>query len=71
MQITCYLSPACSSRGLLESNIARALEAEGISAAVTFKPLDADEAARLGLAGSPSVFIDGEEFQPLDETGFS
>jgi len=71
MEITCYLSLACSSEEELRSNIDRALEAEGIIADVSLQRIDDQKAAALGLTGSPSIFIDGEEFQPSTGSGFS
>ncbi|MHB1325194.1 MAG: thioredoxin domain-containing protein [Thermoleophilia bacterium] len=71
MKITCYLSPACGSEEELKTNIVRALAAENISADVSIQRIDNEKAAKLRLSGSPSVFINGTELQPIDTTGFS
>ncbi|MFA6054580.1 MAG: hypothetical protein WC769_04310 [Thermodesulfovibrionales bacterium] len=52
-------------------SIATALERDGIKADVNFHRLSDDEASSLGLSGSPSVFINGKELQPLGTAGFS
>ena len=52
-------------------NIATALERDGIKADVNFFRINDAEASSLGLSGSPSVFINGKELQPLGTAGFS
>jgi hypothetical protein len=69
--IDCYLSQGCQSEEALKMNIAAALEKEGIKAIANFHRINDDEALSLGLSGSPSVFINGKELQPLDTAGFS
>jgi hypothetical protein len=71
MKIECYLSPRCSSEEDLRKNITFALLSEKVQAEVNFNRIDDDYAMSLGLKGSPSVFIDGKELQPLRTTGFS
>jgi hypothetical protein len=71
MKIDCYLSPRCSSEKDLRKNITLALTIEKVQAAVNYHRIDDDNAMSLGLKGSPSVFIDGKELQPLRTTGFS
>jgi hypothetical protein len=73
MQLTidCYLSQGCQSEEALKINIATALEKEGIKAEVNFHRINDDGASSLGLSGSPSVFINGKELQPLGTAGFS
>jgi hypothetical protein len=71
MHITCYLSRGCGSEDALRENIARALAAEQVDAAVAFHTIDNEKAVALGLSGSPSVFIDGNELQPQGWVGFS
>jgi hypothetical protein len=70
MRIDCYISPSCSSKEPLKKNIHKALELEKIYAEVTFSVINELEAARLGLKGSPSVFIDGKDIQPIETPGF-
>ncbi len=72
MKIDCYMSLQCGSEGILKENVYAALALEGAKADVSFHRIDDKEAGRLGLKGSPSIFIDGEEVQPLNNiTGFS
>ena len=71
MKIDCYLSPRCSSEEDLRKNITFALLSEKVQAEVNFYRIDDDNAMSLGLKGSPSVFIDGKELQPLRTVGFS
>lgn len=54
----------------MRKNIRAALEEAGIEADVNFRRVDDDEAAGLKLKGSPSVFIDGHELQPIELSGF-
>jgi hypothetical protein len=71
MKIDCYLSQGCQSEEALKTNIAVAIEREGIRAEVNCYRINDDEASSLGLSGSPSVFINGKELQPLGTAGFS
>lgn len=71
MRIDCYLSPECKSEDALKANVIASLEKESITAKVTFHRIDNETALSLGLSGSPSVFINGKEIQPLDAIGFS
>jgi hypothetical protein len=71
MKIDCYLSPRYSSEEDLRKNITFALFSENVHAEVNFHRINDDNAMSLGLKGSPSVFIDGMELQPLRTTGFS
>ncbi len=64
MKIDCYLSYQCSSEEDLLKNIKQALAMEGIEATVHLSRMDEEEFKRLGLSGSPSIFINGEELQP-------
>jgi hypothetical protein len=70
LTIDCYLSQGCQSEEALKLSIATALERDGIKAEVNFHRLNDDEASSLGLSGSPSVFINGKELQPLGAAGF-
>jgi hypothetical protein len=71
LKIDCYLSQGCQSEKALKTNIAIALDREGIKAKVNFHRINDDEASSLGLSGSPSVFINGKELQPTGTVGFS
>ena len=71
MKIDCYLSQGCASGAALKTNIDLALEKEGVQAEVNFFRINDAEASSLGLSGSPSVFVNEKELQPLGTAGFS
>ena len=71
IKIDCYLSQGCQSEEALKTNITAAIEREGIKAEVNVHRISDDEALPLGLSGSPSIFINGRELQPLGTAGFS
>jgi hypothetical protein len=71
MKVDCYMSRGCGSEEALRQNISRALAIEKVEARVNFHRIDDAEAAALGLTGSPSVFINGNELQPQGTVGFS
>lgn len=70
MRIDCYMSLRCGSEEGLRENISKALAMEGTQAEVNFHRLTDEEAVQMGLRGSPSIWINGEELQPSDITGF-
>lgn len=71
MKIDCYISRSCSSEAALRENISSALKSESAVAEINFSRISDDEAERLGLRGSPSVLINGEDIMPGDIAGFS
>jgi hypothetical protein len=71
MTIDCYLSRSCGSEELLKKNVALALIKVGVKAEVSYYSIEDAEALARGLSGSPSVFINGKELQPLGASGFS
>ncbi len=71
MKIDCYMSLRCGSEDALRENISKALELEGIIAEVNFYRITEDQAKSMGLRGSPSVLINGQDIQPVDIEGFS
>jgi hypothetical protein len=71
MRIDCYISLDCASGKPLEKNIYKALELEKVDAEVIFSVINELEAARFGFKGSPSVFIDGKDIQPVETPGFA
>ncbi len=72
MNIECYLSPGCGSEQQLRENIKTALALEHVDAEAAFYRIQDEEASRLGLRGSPSVLIDGQDIDPQEQlTGFS
>jgi hypothetical protein len=71
MRIDCYISFNCASKEPLRKNIDKALELEEVDAEVIFSVVNELEAARLGLRGSPSVLINGDDIQPVETPGFA
>ena len=71
MRIDCYISEKCISKNALRKNINEALDLEGLEAEVNILVIDDMKASALGIKGSPSVFINGKEVQPIDIAGFS
>ena len=71
MKFDCYLSITCGAEESLKKNISEALALENIKAEVNFYRITDTEADDLGLKGSPSVLINGEDIQPSDLSGFS
>jgi hypothetical protein len=71
MRIDCYISEKCGSEEALRKNIREALTLEGVEVKVNISVIDDVKAGALGLKGSPSVFINGKEIQPVDIVGFS
>ena len=69
--IDCYLSNLCMSKNSLMDNIQMALEIDTLHADVNFYRITDEEAAELGLKGSPSIVINGNVFQPIETDGFS
>lgn len=70
-KVDCYMSQGCGSEDALRKNISRAIALEKGGAEVSFHRIDDAKASALGLTGSPSVFINGTELQPLATVGFS
>ncbi len=71
MKIDCYLSLLCGAENDLRENIFSALALEEVKAEMNFYRIDESEALDLGLRGSPSIYINGEDIQPAEEKGFS
>ena len=71
VKIDCYISTRCASEVPLRSNMNEALDLEGVEAEVRVYLVDDEKAAEMGLKGSPSVFINGVELQPIATGGFA
>ncbi|NWF98745.1 MAG: hypothetical protein HXY52_07415 [Nitrospirae bacterium] len=71
LKIDCYLSLTCLSEEDLKTNIKLAIEKEQREAEIKIHRINNDEALSLKLSGSPSIFINGKELQPLNMAGFS
>ncbi len=48
----------------LKENIEKALIEEGTEAEVFFREISQDEAEQLGIGGSPTVWMDGNDIEP-------
>ena len=71
IKIDCYLSLNCTSENQLKENIKEAIKLEAVDAEVKFHRIDDKEAAKIGLKGSPSVFINDVDIMPGEMSGFS
>jgi hypothetical protein len=61
MKIDCYLSEHCGSYYELRDNIGSALQELGLDAEVAFHTVSYDEAVSLGITGSPTIQLDGND----------
>ena len=66
MNIDCYMSESCGSYHQLRENIDRALAELGVKAVVNYHTVYYDEAVGLAIKGSPTIRINGRDF---DEGG--
>jgi hypothetical protein len=71
IRIDCYLAQDCASEQALRDNINEALRIETVKAQISFRRVTESEAEKLGLRGSPSVLVDGEDILPSSLSGFS
>jgi hypothetical protein len=71
IKIDCYISETCLSEEALRKNVMEAIKLEAVDATANFYRVDDTEAKRLGLMGSPSVLINGEDILPGDISGIS
>jgi hypothetical protein len=71
VKIECCMSLRCGSEDALRGNIEKALALEAVEAEVLVRRLGDEEAGALGLKGSPTVFINGKEVEPVAAAGFS
>lgn len=73
IKIEIFMNYACLSEPKLRENLKTAIEIEGLEdeVEIIFKRLPPKEAEKLGLRGSPTVKINGEEIQPISQGGFT
>jgi len=64
MKIECFFSEGCSSKEILKENIHKALLAEGKDAEVSYQVISQEKAEQLGIGGSPTVWINGQDLEP-------
>ena len=65
MKIECFFSEGCTSQQKLRENIKNAILEEGIEAEIPFREISQEEAELLGIGGSPTVWINGEDLEPV------
>jgi len=61
MKIYCYLSEHCGSYYQLRDTIHAALQQLGMDAEVAYHTVSVDEALNLGIAGSPTIRLEGRD----------
>ncbi len=71
IRIDCYLAQDCASEQALRDSINAAIQLETVKAEVSYTRVTESEAEELGLRGSPSVLIDGQDIFPTSLSGFS
>ena len=54
----------------MRENIIQALAIEKIHAEINFYWIEMAKAMEIGLMGSPSIFINNKELQPVEAVGF-
>jgi len=64
MKIESFFSEGCGSKEKLKENIGQALLEEGMEAEVSYRVLSQEEAEQLGIGGSPTVWVDGQDLEP-------
>jgi hypothetical protein len=63
MKIECFFSEGCGSKEKLKANVEKALFEEDMKAEVIFRVISPEEAERLRIGGSPTVWIDGNDLE--------
>lgn len=69
MNIECFMSEGCSSYHQLRENIDKALSELKVKADVSYHTVYYDEAVKLGLRGSPTIRINGKDFDEGSSPG--
>jgi len=64
MKIECFFSGECTSKERVKENLQKALLEERTKAEVSFHEVTGEEARQLGIGGSPTVWIDGQDIEP-------
>ncbi len=64
MKIECFFSEGCGSREKLKENIEKVIHEEGTETEISFREITQKEAERLGIGGSPTVWINGRDIEP-------
>jgi hypothetical protein len=61
MKIDCYLSEHCGSHHQLRENLDRAVKELALGAEVAYHTVSYDDAVRMGITGSPSIWVNGRD----------
>lgn len=64
MKVECFFSQGCGSKERLKDNLERAIAEEEIEAEVSYREVSVQEAERLGIGGSPTVWVNGRDLLP-------
>jgi protein-disulfide isomerase len=71
MKIDCYISEGCTSEEALRVNVVNALRQENMKAEVQYHRINESEAKKMGIMGSPTVFINDVDILPGEMPGIS
>ena len=71
IKIDCYLSDGCPSESGLRKNISEALFLESLEANLSVHKVSEAEADKIGIKGSPSVFLNGIDILPGEIPGLA
>jgi hypothetical protein len=71
MKIDCYISEECSSESQLRVNLDEALTDISVKPDIRFYRIGEEEALKKGIAGSPTVMINGIDIIPGEKPGIS
>lgn len=69
MRIDCYYYDSCGSREVLPSRLEQALAQTQARAGVEHHVISLEEGQRLGILGSPTVLIDGNDILGAGQGG--
>jgi len=61
MKIDCYLAESCVSYHELRENLTRAMKELALASEVAYHTVSYDDAARMGIKGSPSILLNGRD----------
>lgn len=63
MKIECFFAEGCGSVEQLRRHVEQAVREEGIEAEVCFHQVSQEWAERLGMGGSPTVWVNGRDIE--------
>lgn len=63
MKIECFFAEGCASVEELRRRVEQAIREEGIEAEVRFLQVSHEEAQRLGIGGSPTVWVNDRDIE--------